>query len=71
MNCCIWPIDGILTGTTTLGQSESRGNGNEKIIPIPQRTGAWQSGGLVSYPGHWWGEDLTLLQRCSVFYSPS
>ena len=32
----IWPIDGALTGTTTLGQSGPGSNGNEGVFHIPQ-----------------------------------
>ena len=31
----IWPIDGILTGITTLDQSGPRSNGNEGVLLIP------------------------------------
>ena len=31
----IWPIDGILTGTTTLGQNGLGSNGNEGVFHIP------------------------------------
>ena len=36
LNCSIWPKDGNLTGTTTLGQSEYESNGNERVLHIPQ-----------------------------------
>ena len=36
MNSTIWPIDGTLTGTTTLGQSGHESNGNEGVHHIPQ-----------------------------------
>ena len=32
----IWPIDGTLTGTTTLGQSGPKSNGNEGVLQLPQ-----------------------------------
>ena len=43
-NRSIIPIDRILTGTTTYGQSGPGSNGNEKILLTPQlsRTGALQ-----------------------------
>ena len=40
-NRSIWPIDGTLTGTTTLGQSGSGSNGNERVLsrsPISSHT---------------------------------
>ena len=54
LNSSIWPKDGILTGTTTQGQSEPGSNGNEEILHIPQssRSRASPSDGLVSYTGH-------------------
>ena len=50
----IWPIDGTLTCTTTLGQSGLGSNCNERVLHICQssRTGASPSDSLVSYPGH-------------------
>ena len=36
VNRSIWPIDGILTGTTCLNQSVSGSNGNEGVIYITQ-----------------------------------
>ena len=32
LNSYIWPIDGILTGITTSGESIPRGNGNEEVF---------------------------------------
>ena len=54
LNCFIWHIDGILTGTTTLGQRRPRSNDNEGVLHIPKssRTGISLSDGLMSYPGH-------------------
>ena len=50
-NSSIWAINGSLTGTTTLDQSGSGCNGNERLFPIPQRfrAKASPSYGLVSY----------------------
>ena len=31
-NSSIWPIDGTLTGTMTLGQSEPGSNSNERVL---------------------------------------
>ena len=64
----IWPIDKILTGTTSLGQSEPVSNGNEEVLHIPQRsrTGVKLSDGLVSYPGHLLGVGFyPHQQKCS------
>ena len=36
LTCSIWPIDGMLTGTITPGQSGTRCNGNEGVLYIPQ-----------------------------------
>ena len=36
--CSIWPIDSILSGATTLGQSEPGSDGNEEVLRIPQRS---------------------------------
>ena len=54
LNNFIRPIVGTLTGTTTLGQSETGSNGNEEVLHISQssRTGASTSDVLISYPGH-------------------
>ena len=61
-NSSIWPIDKTLSGATTLGQSGSGSNGKERVLYIPQssKTGALQSNGLVSYPGHLLGKVLPL-----------
>ena len=45
----------VLSGATTLGQSEPGSNGNEGVLRIPQGpsiTGTSPSDCLVSYPGH-------------------
>ena len=34
LNSSSWSIDGILTSTMNLGQSESESNDNEGIVPI-------------------------------------
>ena len=57
----IWTIDRTLSGTTILGWSEPRSDGNEEVLRIPHSssiTGASPSDCLVSYPGQ-------SLQRCS------
>ena len=51
----IWPIDRILSGITTPGQSEPERDGNEGvllILPSSSNTRASPSDCLVSYPGH-------------------
>ena len=51
----IWPIDRILSGATTPGQSGPGSDGNEGVLRIPQSssfTGTSPSDCLVSYPGH-------------------
>ena len=52
LNRSVWPIDGTLSGVTTLGQSGAGSNGNEGIVCIPQSssiTEAPPSDCLVSY----------------------
>ena len=54
-NTSIWPIDRILSGATTPGQSEPESDDNERVLCIPQNssiTGASPSDCLVSYPGY-------------------
>ena len=48
LNSSIWPIDGVLTGTTTSYQSGPGSNGIEELFHIPQNF----TTGLVSCPGH-------------------
>ena len=74
-NSSIWPIDGTLTGSTSLGQNEPGSNGNERIfhIILSSRTGASPLDCLVSYPGHslaGWGILLLCRDAIGVFYSP-
>ena len=65
----IWPIDRILSGATTLGQSGPGSDGTEEVLHIPQSSGITRtspSDCLMLYPGHpleWGG--LTPLQRYS------
>ena len=57
-NNSIWPIDGTLSGTTTLGQSGPGSDRNEVVLCIPQSSniiGASSSDCLMSYPGHLYG----------------
>ena len=54
-NSSVWYIDRALSGVTTPGQSDPRGNGNERVLRITQRfsvAGASPSDCFVSYPGH-------------------
>ena len=41
----IWPLDGTLTSTTTVGHSEPESHGNEGVLHTPQisRTGVSSS----------------------------
>ena len=52
--CSIRPIDRILLGPNTLGQSELESNDNEGVLHIPQlsKAGASPLDWLMSYPGH-------------------
>ena len=54
LNSSIWPIDGTVTGTTTLGQSGPGSNSNEGVFHIPQssKMGTSPLDALLSYPGH-------------------
>ena len=50
-----WPIDRVLSGATTVGQSGPGTDGNEGVLHIPQSssiTGNSPSDCLVSYAGH-------------------
>ena len=63
----VCPIDRILLGATTLGQS-GPGSGPEGVLCIPQNssiTGTSPSDCLVSYPGHSLGGVLPPQQRNS------
>ena len=72
LNSSIWPINGILTGATTPGQSEPKSNGNESVLHITQsfRTEASPLDCLLSYTGHLWREGLTPLQS-AYFTAPA
>ena len=39
----VYPIDGTLTGATTLGKSELERNGNEEVLHIPYTSGTGTS----------------------------
>ena len=45
LDISVWPIDGTLTGTTTLGQGGPGSNGNEGVLHIPHRIGAYSADG--------------------------
>ena len=72
LNTSIWPINRILTSTTTLGLSGTGGNAKDWIFDIPQSSSTRASDGLVSYLGHSLG--WVVLPHCrnaiSIFYSP-
>ena len=55
----IWPIDRTPSDATTPGGSEPGSNSNEEILYIPQSSRIWASPSdcLVSYSGHFLGED--------------
>ena len=61
----IWPIDRILSGATTPGQSVSGSDGNKGELRLPQSfsiTGTSPSDCLVSYLGHTLEEGRCILQ---------
>ena len=70
-----WPIERILSGATTQGQSGPGNDSNEGVLHIPQSsriTRASLSDCLVSYLGHLFGGGVLLLCRdiIGVFSSP-
>ena len=68
--CSIWPIDRILSGASTPGESGPGGNGNEGVLHIPQisKNGASLSDGLMSYnqDTHWRERVLPHQQKCNL-----
>ena len=70
-NSSIWPIDRTISCATTPGLGEPGSNGNEGVLYIPEssRTGASQSDGLMSYPGHSLRESYP--SAVGVFYNTS
>ena len=70
-NSSIWPLDRTFLGATTMGQSESGSDGNERVLHILQSssiTEASLSVYLMSYPGHLFcGGGEAEMQ--SVYYS--
>ena len=72
----IWPIDRILSGATTPGQSRPRSDGNEGVLHIHQSSsiiGTWQTDCLAVYQRHLLGEGVLSLCRkaVDVFYGHS
>ena len=67
----IQPIDRVLSGATTPGQSGPESNGNEEVLHIPQSpsiTGTLPSDCLVSYPEHsLWGGSYASAEVQSVY----
>ena len=60
--------DGILSASTTLGESGPGSNSNECVLQISQnfKTGALSSECLISYPGYLLIECHIPLQRCCL-----
>ena len=75
LDISIWPIDRILTGTTSHGLSGPGSNDNEGVIHVPIRymSGASPSDDLFSYLRHSVGEGSPRLCKgaVGVFYSPN
>ena len=74
-NISIWSIDRTLSGTATPSQNGPGSDGNEEVLHIPQSSSITEvstSDFLVSYPGHSFGEVLTLFRdTVGVFCSLS
>ena len=74
LNSSIWPINGILTSATNLGQSGPGSNGNEKVLYFSESSkyGGLPLDGLVSYPGHLLEKGLYIYRgTVYIFSSPS
>ena len=69
LNSYIWPIDWILTGTTTLGQSGPGGNGNEGVPNILQSWILSIRCNLMSYLGHTLGWGSFTSAEMHLLYS--
>ena len=72
-NSSIWPKDGTLTGTTSLGQDGPGSNGNEGILPILQssRIVTLPSNDIASYSRYSMGGVLPLYgDAISVILQP-
>ena len=65
----LWPIDMTLSGATTSGQNESRSDGNEGVLRIPQSssiTEASPSDCFVLYQGHSLGRSKSFDGKAPV-----
>ena len=71
--CSIWPIDIILSGTTTPGQTGPWNNGNEGVLHILQifKAGASPSDSLMPYPEHSGGALLRAILNKSWRQHPT
>ena len=70
----IWPLDSILSGTTTLGYSEPGSDGNEEVLHISQIsiiTGTSPSDCFGSYPGHSLEESYPSAEMQSEYSAPT
>ena len=71
----IGPIDRVLSGATTLGQSGSGSNGNEGVLYIPQSSSITGTSPLDFFSVIFWTLVVGVLPLCRgevyVFYSPS
>ena len=76
-NNSVWPIDRILSGATTLGQSGPGSNGNKRVLHVLQSssiTRASPSDCLVSSPGYSLAGKFLCFYRDAFgafYYSPS
>ena len=68
-NSSIWPIDRILLGAITPGQSGPGSNGNERVLYIPQisKVEGLLSNCLMSYLAHSLGDFYPSAEIQSVF----
>ena len=70
----IWPVDRMLSGTTTPGQRITGSDGNEGLDPIPRRpciteTSPWDC--LASYLGHSLRVPPLIREEVGAIYSLS
>ena len=70
-NSSIWLIDMTLPGATTPAQNGPGSKVNEGLLCNPQisKTEAFQSEGLMSYPGHSLEESYPSTKIQSVYYA--
>ena len=69
-NSSIWSIDRILSGPTTLDQSEPENNGNEEVLHIPQNSsiiGTSPSNYSLSYWGYSFGRSYPSVEMQLVY----